>query len=196
MSLLSSGTAEACFAAAVRGSSQALGELLEAFRKPLEDAASGQLGTSLNGKVGISDLVQESLAAAAIGFPQFRGKTVGEFRAWIAQILENRAVDLARRFRSRSRDVAREHRNGHMMLNGLDDARLTASQQVVHEESLKQLVRVMENLSQEERQLVHWRYQEGLSFDQIAKCLNLPRETARRRWYEVIDRIGRELAED
>ena len=180
---------------AINGSSMALGKLLEAFREPLHQNAAGQIGSSLQGKVGVSDLVQESLVAAAVGFPEFRGKSVGEFQVWITQILEHRAIDLARRFRGLSRDISREAKQGEMLIQSFPDSQPDLPDQAVYRETLQRLVDTLNGFSSEERQLVQWRYEDNLSFEEMAHRLGIPRETVRRRWYHIIETIGRNLEE-
>ncbi len=180
-------------AAARNGCSRSLGELLEEFRPFLKSIAGEQLGSTLQGKASDSDVAQESLIQAAAGFSGFRGETVGEFRNWLAQIIEHRAIDLARHFRSQKRDVARESRQGQDRLRDVIDAGPSPSADLRQKETLEQLVDFLGTLSAEERQLLRWRYTDAISFDEIASRLGWPRETTRRRWYDLIDRLGRRL---
>lgn len=181
------------FQAALDGSSRALGELLEAVRAELYEAALRQLGSSLQAKAGASDLVQESLLAAAVGFPQFKGNTVGEFKVWIARILEHRTIDLARKFRNSTRDVSRELSTAQPHYDLADGTQIDPQDRVAQAESIQRLLEHLNTLPTDERNLILWRYHEEVSFDEIARRLGWPRETTRRRWYEVVGRIARHL---
>ena len=178
--------------AALDGSPQALGELLEALRNPLREIADLKLGPSLKINKSTSDLVQESLVAAAASFSQFRGRNLREFRAWVAQILEHRAIEMARKSQDPS-DVSHANNNGHVLVDEGEDPEFPFQEQAVYTETLKRLLQVLEGLSEEDRSLIHWRYQDGQSFEEIGKKLGWPCETTRRRWYELVERVGLQI---
>lgn len=180
-------------AKAREGCTSALGELLEEFRPYLKSLGGGALGSSLNGKASDSDLAQESLVQAAFGFSDFQGETVGEFRNWIARIFEHRAIDLARRYRCEKRDVAREDRNGHLRVDSAVADDLTPSGHLQQSELLAKLVNYLGGLSMEDQTLIRLRHSETMSFDEVAARLGWARETTRRRWYYLIEALGRAL---
>jgi RNA polymerase sigma-70 factor (ECF subfamily) len=95
--------------AARAGSRSALGHALDAARPLLLKIADDELGADLRGKVGASDVVQESMADAVRGFAQFRGTTPEDWVAWLGQVLRHNLRDCARRYRDADkRDVGRE----------------------------------------------------------------------------------------
>jgi RNA polymerase sigma-70 factor (ECF subfamily) len=65
------------------GDATVLGRLLEAWRSHLVRVAERDLDTTLQGKLGASDLVQESLLDAYQHFDQFRGDSPQELRGWL-----------------------------------------------------------------------------------------------------------------
>ena len=89
-------------AAARAGSSEALGELLEAFRGYLLVIARAELAPDLQAKRGASDLVQDTFADAKRDFSQFVGNSEAELRAWLRRILLNRLASFASSFRETS----------------------------------------------------------------------------------------------
>jgi DNA-directed RNA polymerase specialized sigma24 family protein len=63
------------------GLQQHIGALLEQCRPYLLAIADAELSSQLQGKVGASDLVQETLTCAVIDFADFRGTTADELAA-------------------------------------------------------------------------------------------------------------------
>src|SRR5262245_50058202 len=91
------------------GSRDALGELLESYRRYLASVARDQLDPRLLPKVDQSDLVQETFRDAQRAFGQFHGTTEEELLAWLRQILLHRIGRFARRYRgTQKRSMARE----------------------------------------------------------------------------------------
>src|SRR5262245_65024573 len=86
-------------AAARAGSRNALGELLESYRRYLAHVARDQLDPRLLPKGDQSDLVQETFRDAQQAFGQFRGNSEEELLAWLRQILVHRISRFARRYR-------------------------------------------------------------------------------------------------
>ena len=100
---------EASIYSARDGSFEDIGKLLDCFRVYLLTIANGELSSDLVQKVAPSDLVQETFFQAARGFLKFEGKTDGELKAWLRQILLNNVRYAERRFRlTGKRDCTRE----------------------------------------------------------------------------------------
>src|SRR5690242_5430357 len=64
-----------------------LARLLEPYRAYLTLVARRSIGPELAGKVGVSDVVQETFLAAQRGAGTFRGRTEPQWRAWLKMIL-------------------------------------------------------------------------------------------------------------
>src|SRR5690348_12739705 len=93
----------------VAGEDQSRGELLERCREYLCLLARFRLSPRLQAKLDPSDVVQQTLLKAHENMDQFRGRTPGEFMAWLRKILANQLAEVARRFGAEARDLAREH---------------------------------------------------------------------------------------
>jgi hypothetical protein len=83
-------------------------EAWERFREYLRLLARTQLGPRLQGKLGPSDLVQETLKEAFQKREQFQGTTDAERAGWLRRILARNLADALRAFRQEKRDVQRE----------------------------------------------------------------------------------------
>src|SRR5262245_55812569 len=74
-------------AAARAGSSEALGQALEACRNYLLLIALRELDSGLQAKGGASDLVQETMVDALRDFRRFHGSSEAELQAWLRELL-------------------------------------------------------------------------------------------------------------
>ena len=96
-------------AAARGGDDEAFGRLFEIFRRHLLVLAQRELPQGLRGKLGPSDVVQETAVDARRDFTGFRGGTAEECYAWLRAILRNNVIDAVRRYEtSQKRQVMRE----------------------------------------------------------------------------------------
>jgi DNA-directed RNA polymerase specialized sigma24 family protein len=98
----------AWLAAARAGSREALGQVLQTCQNYLLLVANQQLDAGPQAKGGASDLVQDTFLAAQRDFTQFHGTSEGELRAWLRQVLLNRASNFARHYRAGKRALGRE----------------------------------------------------------------------------------------
>ena len=163
--------------------------------------AEEELGADLQGKVGASDLVQESMADALRGFARFRGTTPADWLAWLGQVLRHNLRDCARHYRGADkRDVRREVPldNGSTSSapalplaaddTGPDDALLAA-------ERAQRLERAVARLSAEHQQVLRLRHQEDLPFEEIGRRLGRSAEAARKLWARALARLAEALGE-
>jgi RNA polymerase sigma-70 factor, ECF subfamily len=81
---------------------------LEAYRNYLRVLVRLQLGTRLQAKMDVSDIVQQALLQAHASREQFRGNCEAERLAWLRAILANALAAAARRFDAGTRDLDRE----------------------------------------------------------------------------------------
>jgi RNA polymerase sigma-70 factor (ECF subfamily) len=81
---------------------------LDHFRPYLLLLAGRQLDGRLRGRVGASDIVQQTLFEAHRNRAQFRGRTAGELAGWLRQILARNLLDVRKEHGRDRRDVRRE----------------------------------------------------------------------------------------
>jgi len=180
------------------GEDDAFGRLFEAFRRHLLLLAHQELPQSLRGKIGPSDLVQETAVDARRGFPAFRGSTAEECFAWLRSILRNNVVDAVRHYEtSQKRSAGREvrlatpagRREGIAveMPHGLPDG------SAIRREDAAILSHAMTRLSDDHRQVLHLRYWQGLSFVEIGTHLRRSPDAIRKLWYRAVERLQEEM---
>ena len=166
-----------------------LGALLEFYRPLLERLSAQRVGRRLAAKVTSSEVAQITLVNAAERFCDFRGETVEQFRAWLCAILQNEITDHSRRFLiSQCRAMTRELPLTHDIVHHQSQR---PSQICSAHEQVARLLEAVENLPDELSAIVRMRYQQDMTFSEIALSLGLPPATTRRRWLQAVEQIER-----
>jgi RNA polymerase sigma-70 factor (ECF subfamily) len=184
--------------AARGGSSEALGQLLEACRGYLLLVAQRELATDLQAKGGASDLVQETLLDAVGAFRRFRGSSEAELLAWLRRLLLNNLVSFTRRYRAADkRQVGREVRLAGASSSGNGAAAVAAdapspSHQALEHEQAEALRRALDRLPDDYRRVLLLRFQEDLSFEDIGQLLGVTSNAARKLWARAVKRLQQE----
>jgi RNA polymerase sigma-70 factor (ECF subfamily) len=182
------------------GSSDALGRLLEAYRGYLLRIAREKIDPGLRAKEGASDLVQETFLEAQRDLPRFHGSSAGQLRAWLRQLLLNNIANLVRRYRGTdkrqiNREVALQPGSESGSPGGhLPSPTLSPSADLVHAERSLALARALRRLPEEYQQVLELRYQQGLSFEEIAWRLRRSANAVRKLWARAVDRLHQDLA--
>ncbi len=92
--------------AAKSGSAEAMGRLLEQCHPYLLAIANTEMDGELAGKLGASDIVQNSMLSAQRCIVEFDGQTRSELLAWLRGILINDLQQANRYFHTAKRHVA------------------------------------------------------------------------------------------
>jgi RNA polymerase sigma-70 factor (ECF subfamily) len=176
------------------GSTQALGQLLEACRPYLLVVANRQFDPDLRRKVGCSDLLQDTFLEAQRDFSAFQGETQDELRAWLSRILLNNLAETVQHYRGTcKRQVDRE-----VFLAGnpawergdeLVDSGPSPSAQVMAREQGDELERVLGQLPDRYREVIRLRHHERLSFEAIGQRMGRSPEAARKLWVRALEQL-------
>jgi len=180
------------------GSAEARGKLFERCREYLLLVADRELDRELRGKIGDSDLVQQTFLEAERGFPQFRGETEQELRAWLRRILRSRGGQAVRRYlRAAKRDVRVERSlagstsdGGEMQIAGDVE---TPSRQLAATEEADALTAALARLPEHYRQVIQWRNTERKPFEEIGAMMDRSAEAARKLWVRAVEQLRVEL---
>ncbi len=183
---------------AQRGSAEALGELLEGCRQYLLLVANAELDPKLRAKVGGSDIVQDTMLAAQQHFVDFRSSTEAELLAWLRRILLNRLEALRRQYfqtekRCLDRELSLDGRSFSSFEPGLVANTVSPSSHAIRREEAQLLDRALSRLPERDRLVIQLRHIERLSFEQIARQLDLSTPATRQLWGRCIQRLQREL---
>jgi RNA polymerase sigma-70 factor, ECF subfamily len=183
------------------GSREALGEVLEAYRAYLLLIANRQLDPELRAKGGASDVVQETFLEAQRDFAGFHGHSEDELQAWLRQLLLHNVANFARRYRGTDkRRLNREVGLEPETPSGQGDRGLAAdtpspSGHAIADEEVRALHAALEKLPDDYRQVIVWRYQEGLGFDEIAQRFERSENAVRKLWFRAVERLEQELGQ-
>lgn len=181
------------------GEPEAFGPLFDAFRRHLLLAAHRELPVSLRGKVGPSDLVQETAVDARRDFPSFRGSTAEECFAWLRSILRNNVVDAVRRYetaqkRAASREISLASPVGRREGKSLEMPNGPPDGSAIRREDAALLSAALERLSADHQAVLRHRYWDGLSFVDIGTRLGRSPDAVRKLWYRAVERLQEEMS--
>lgn len=185
--------------AARDGSRDALGQAFETCRRYLLGLAHQELNAGLRAKGGASDLVQETFLEAQRSFPDFRGNSEGELRAWLRQMLHHRALKFGRRYRTtQKRSLSSEVGRSIDSLAGDPTGGLPAtlpspSTEAMALEQAQCLRQALERLPDDYRRVITMRYVEQCSFEEIGQRMQRTGNAARLLWLRAIERVKQEL---
>ena len=160
---------------------------LEDCRRFLLAVANAEMPGHLTPKGGASDLVQEALVAAHRARDRFRGRTLGELRAWLRGILANELADFRRRYKAARRDAARE------VPAGADAAhdRPGPVDQLIRAERAAAVTAAVDRLPPAAREVVVLRVEFRLGFREIGARVGRTEEAARKVFVRAVDELRR-----
>jgi RNA polymerase sigma-70 factor (ECF subfamily) len=186
--------------AARGGSREALGQALDACRAYLLKIAEQDLDPALRPKGGASDLVQQTFLEAHRDFERFTGGSEQELLAWLRQLLRNNLANFTRDYRQTDkrridREVALDTPDSSGAPAGQVAADTTSpSGHAMAEETADLVRRAMERLPDDYRRVLHLRYEEGRSFDEIGTLLDRSANAARKLWARAVELLEVELS--
>jgi RNA polymerase sigma-70 factor (ECF subfamily) len=186
-------------ARARRGNPDALGQLFQALRSHLLQAARQELPDRLRAKVAPSDIVQETAFEAHRDFAGFTGTTADECFAWLRAILRNNVVDAVRRFeQSQKRDTGREISMDAGLGRAIGQSLKLPGQppdgSAIRREDATVIRQLLARLPRDYASVIEMRYWQGLSFPEIASRLGRSPEAVRKLWYRGLQQLNVALA--
>jgi RNA polymerase sigma-70 factor (ECF subfamily) len=183
------------------GETAARGELLLRYQPWLRLLARLQFDNRFHGKFDPSDVVQQTFLEAYRAFPQFRGQTEPELRAWLRQILAHVLAHEIRRYQgTQRRDVDREisldqalAQSSQRLGDMLAAPGSSPSQQAARHEQEVLLATVLARLPDDYREVIILRNLEGRSHEEIAQRMQRKVGAVRMLWVRALARLREEL---
>jgi RNA polymerase sigma-70 factor (ECF subfamily) len=157
-----------------------------AFEKLIDrhaDALFGLAVSMVKNRADAEELVQETFAAAFTNLEKFQGRAA--VKTWICSILVNRAISLRRRERIRQMQPLNDDNRGFAGRQSGDHA--MDAKMDVHA--------VLQRLSEEHRQVIVLRELHGLSYEEIAETVGIPRGTVESRLHRARNELREMLKE-
>lgn len=176
---------------AASGSDSGLGELLESFRASMLAFAGRRIGGQFGRRISSSDVVLETMLTARETFTSFRGTHPVEFQKWLHRLLYSTLVDGVRRHRTAEK--RRTDREDEASVGTIIGSAPTPSRVASDNEQAARLLQALQQLPEEDRLIVQFRYLENWSFEQIATALGVSVATAWRRFQETTERVHQSL---
>jgi len=149
------------------------------FRPYLLLLASEQLDARLRGRVGASDVVQQTLLEAHRNRGQFRGNTAAELAAWLRQILARNLLDARKEHGRDRRDVRREvaltsefDRSSANLGQMFADSGPSPSQMAAQDEQAVRLAAALAELPEAQREALDLQHWHGWTLARIGERLD------------------------
>jgi RNA polymerase sigma-70 factor, ECF subfamily len=151
-------------------------DTLEPFRKYLKVLAELHLDRRLRGKLGPSDVVQQTLLRAYSAFEELRGREPEVLAAWLRRILARTLADAVKHFERDKRDVNLERsleadidRSASGFAAWLAADQTSPSGRAERNEELLRMVEALAQLPDLMREVVVLKHCQGLSLQQIGE---------------------------
>ncbi len=176
--------------AARRGCPVALGKLVELLAPYLRVIARQSLPSGQASRSTVSDVVQDALAQMAIAIPTLRNPNPQAILAWSRRVVRNRARTIVRRQRFADgslREVPLSPETLQEQASTTPDPLTT----LMAREERTYLARVLKRLHPDQRKVLLWRHQQGLTYEQIGHRLDCSERTAKRLWARAMATLRR-----
>tara|TARA_R110002111_G_scaffold168038_1_gene233771 strand:- start:31097 stop:31690 length:594 start_codon:yes stop_codon:yes gene_type:complete len=161
---------QALIEAALKGNQDAIGQLLDRHRPYLKMLTQRALEGRLQGRIGDSDLIQQTCLSAFRDFEKFTGSDEAQFVAWLRKIHERNIHDTIRKHvgaekRSIINERGAEAGEDQRGLFHLET--LSPSQRVMQTEEAVRLAEALSLLSEDQCEAVRLRHLEGWSLAEL-----------------------------
>ena len=122
------------------------------------------------------DIFQETFTKAIVTIQQGRYNENGKFPAWLTRIAHNLIIDCFRQEKQENLvSCDEEERN---LLNNIRLSEVTVEAEIVNHQILSDVRRLMKHLPDEQREVVHMRFYQDLSFKEIAEMTGVSINTS------------------
>ncbi|APZ95827.1 sigma-70 family RNA polymerase sigma factor [Fuerstiella marisgermanici] len=153
------------------GDQAALGELLNAQNRLLQQMAQQEVNGRLQARLSAADIVQQTCLSAIRNFNDFQGDNEPQFAAWLKEVHERNVRDVVRRHvTAKKRAISAQQATDEKTLQA--DSLHTPSRKAMLDESTAQLLRALDSLPEMQAEAVRLRHLEQLSLTEIAERMD------------------------
>ena len=171
------------------GDRSAISELIERHSRRVRN----YIGMMVKDDAVADDIFQETFIKAVKVIDEGGYTDSGKFLSWVLRIAHNRVLDHFRREKS-SRQL-NEKEAGYDVLGSLRVAENTVEDDIVHNELMDTVRRLVEELPDDQREVVRLRYYSKLSFQEIAEQTEVSINTALGRMRYALINLRRMIKE-
>jgi len=175
---------EALIAAALNGSAYAWEKLVKRYESKIYNHGLRLTGNSSDAM----DLMQEVFLGVYRNLHRFRGDA--KFSSWIFRIAHNKAVDMNRRKRlmtSSPKFSAEDEGDEFEKFPGKTD--LEPENRLGNIEQNARVLKMLNELSSDQRSIVELKVFQSLSFDEIARLQDVSTNTVKTRFYSALKKL-------
>ena len=122
------------------------------------------------------DIFQETFTKAIVTIQQGRYNENGKFPAWLTRIAHNLIIDCFRQEKQENLGSCDEEERN--LLNNIRLSEGTVEAEIVNHQILSDVRRLMKHLPDEQREVVHMRFYQDLSFKEIAEMTGVSINTS------------------
>jgi RNA polymerase sigma-70 factor (ECF subfamily) len=181
------------------GDEHALAELFSHFQDQLRRMVGYRLDGRLQGRVDVSDVLQEVYLDASQRLDHYRTSPPSSFLLWLRQLTDQRLVDVHRRhFGAQRRDVRRESRrpgsDTGSLLTQLVGRFSSPSQEAMRAELEAAVEQALDGMSPIDREVLALRHFEQFGNNQVAELLGISKTAASNRYVRALRRLQELLA--
>ena len=150
---------------------------LDRHRAYLEMLANMNFDRRLQGRLGASDIVQETLQEAHQQRENFRGDNTAQLAGWLRQMLRNNMIDAARRHLrgkravNMERSIAVMNRSSLRMDAVLAGDQTSPSECLVRHERLLSMAAALDRLPPDQAEAVRLKHLEGYSLKEVGETM-------------------------
>jgi RNA polymerase sigma-70 factor, ECF subfamily len=178
-------------------SRQDLFDWFQKYRPVLKSIVAKKLDKELGQKFDGSDVIQDVLNAAKANIDELSSKRPSEIRGYFRRVLLTKIEDLRRRFlKSEKRDIRRELTKQEISsdefreIAGVDGSPLDL---MIDQEHLRQVKAAVEALPDEIQNVLTWRFEQGMTFEEIGGRIGRSKDDVRMLIQRCIARLKRQL---
>ena len=155
---------------------EALETLLVGYQMAILRYCTAMLGSAEDAE----DVAQEVFIAAYRAMPQFRGNAA--ISTWLFHIARHKCHQMLRNQSRRQRLTTQEQR----MIESHTHGSSSSPEEQKREEALRLLPEILQKFPATEREILLLRFQQSLTYAEIAHILRMSERTVARRWRRVL----------
>lgn len=151
-------------------------EAFEALLLRHKDRLYGYIFNITRNRELTEDIFQEAFIKAIVTIKQGKYVESGRFFFWIARIAHNLVIDVFRK--EESENTISNDESDYDLLNNAKLYDQNAQDTIIYEETLKDIVHLLDYLPETQRSIVIMRFYKNMSFKEIAKLQKISINTA------------------
>ncbi len=183
------------------GEPEALGSLLEHYRRSMYQFVELRLDRRVRARLDPSDVVQEAQLEISRRIDDFLRRRPMPFHVWARKTVYERLLNLQRDHmrrhkRSVQREVALPEGSSILLVRALLGNKSTPSQQLQARELGEQIAALLNQLEETDREILLMRQVEELPYEEIACLLDIEPAAARKRFGRALIRLQKLLTDN